>query len=208
MRLTHRPHMNGKQYLEHMAGIANLLEWIIVNERLGYSFEYEPDRVVLDEQVTRRFLIGVPKNKRFGKFPFIAAQKREAVFLRLLNITRAIVRESDAHLHLVVSGVQGDGENYPDLPPFILSLGFDHPDKGSIIAQASNLDCRGFWIDEDGTIEVGTKAVLWNKPLLHLPAGVALLDEIDHTDGPSFADIIRMKIDATNVGTDPGFMRG
>jgi hypothetical protein len=200
--------INGKQYLEHMAGIANLLEWIIVNERDGYRFVYERDRLVLDEQVTRRFLIGVPKNKKFGQHPFIAAQKREAVFLRLLNITRAIVREGDQHLHLVVSGVRGDGQDYPDLPPFVLSLGFDHPDKGSIIAESNRLDCRGFWIDDNEQIEIGAKAVLWNKPLLSLPATMQLLDDIDRTEGPSFEDLIRMKIDATNVINDPGFVRG
>lgn len=199
--------MNGTQYLEHMAGIANLLEWIIVNERLGYEFRYEADRIIFDEQVTRRFLIGVPKNKKFGKHPFLAAQKREAVFLRLLNITRAIVREDDPHLHLVISGVQGDGENYSDLPPFVISMAFDHPEKASIIAAGGSLDCRGFWIDDNGAAEVGTKAVLWNKPLLAMPADLPLIDEVDHTSGPSFEDIIRMKIDATNVDFDPGFVR-
>lgn len=199
--------MNGKQYLEHMAGIANLLEWTIANERIGYQFLYESDRIILDEQITRRFLIGVPKSKKFGKAPFIAAQKREAVFLRLLNITRAIVRDNDPQLHLVVSGVRGDGQNYPDLPPFVISLGFDHPDKGAIISQSNSLDCRGFWIDDNGTIEVGTKAVLWNKPLITLPEKTPLLDDVDQTDGPSFEDLIRMKIDATNVGADPGFVK-
>lgn len=199
--------MNGKQYLEHMAGIANMLEWIIVNEKQGYRFEYEKDRIIFNEQVTRRFLIGIPKNKKFGKFPFIAAQKREAVFLRLLNITRVVIRNNDPQLHLVVSGIRGDGENYPDLPPFILSLCFDHPDKGAIISQAQSLDCRGFWIDDAGNMEIGTKAVLWSKPLFSLPAATVLLDEIDHTDGPSFEDLIRMKIEATNVDNDPGFVR-
>lgn len=198
--------MNGKQYLEHMAGIANLLEWIIVNERLGYAFRYEADRLVLDEQITRRFLIGVPKNKKFGKAPFLAAQKREAVFLRLLNITRAIVRDGDPYLHLVISGVQGDGENYSDLPPFVISMAFDHPEKAAIIAEGGTIDCRGFWIDDNGNIEVGTKAILWNKPLLSMPNTLPLLDEIDHTQGPTFEDIIRMKIDATNVSHDPGFV--
>lgn len=190
-----------------MAGIANLLEWIIVNERLGFEFSYENDRLILNEQITRRFLVGIPKNKKFGKFPFIAAQKREAVFLRLLNITRAIVREQEQQLHLVVSGLSGDGQNYPDLPPFIISLGFDHPDKGAIISQACNLDCRGFWIDDNGTVEIGTKAILWTKPLVSLPAGTQLLADIDQTDGPSFSDLIRMKIDATNVIANPGFAR-
>jgi hypothetical protein len=200
--------MNGKQYLEHMAGIANLLEWIIVNEKLGYDFHYEDDRVILNEQITSRFLIGVPKSKKFGRHPFIATQKREAVFLRLLNITRLIVRQGDYHLHLVVSGVKGDGETYPDLPPFVVSLAFDHPEKSDIISQAQSIDCRGFWIDENDSIEIGSKAILWNKPLLMLPAGAPLLDKFDETDGPTFSDIIRMKIESTNVAQDPGFVRG
>ena len=199
--------MNGKQYLEHMAGIANFLEWMIINEKSGYSFSYEPTRVILDEQVTRRFLVGIPKNKKNGKFPFLAAQKREAVFLRLLNITRVIIRKNDPHLHLVISGVQGDAENYPDLPPFIISMCFDNPEKGQIISQARSLDCRGFWIDDNNSIEIGAKAVLWTKPLLFLDESAALLDEVDITEGPSFEDLIRMKIDATNVLNDPGFVR-
>lgn len=199
--------MNGKQYLEHMAGIANLLEWIIANEKMGYDFQYEDDRVVLNEQITQRFLVGVPKNKKFGRHPFIGAQKREAVFLRLLNITRAIVRERDSHLHLVVSGVKGDGANYPDLPPFALSLAFDHPEKCGILSQAQSIDCRGFWIDQNDAIEIGSKAILWNKPLLMLPAAAPLLDKIDQTDGPTFSDLIRMKIEATNVSHNPGFVR-
>lgn len=199
--------MDSKKYLEHTAGIANLLEWLVINEKLGYQFVYERDRVVFDAQVTRRFLIGVPKSKKFGSCPFIAAQRRESIFLRLLNITRAIVREGDNHLHLVISGVKGDGQTYSDLPPFVLSMAFDNSEKGVIISQANTLDCRGFWIDEQGNVEVGSKAILWKKPLLALPADLPLLDKIDHTGGPSFSDIIRMKIEATNVPSNPGFER-
>lgn len=197
--------MNGKQYLEHMAGLANLLEWLVINEKLGYQFGYEDDRLILDEQVTRRFLIGVPKKRKLGENPFVAAQKREAIFLRLLNITRAVIRDGDRHLHLVISGVKGDGENYSDLPPFILSLAFDLEEKGSILSQARALDCRGFWIDENGESEVGGKAVLWTKPLITVPSGMSLLEASDHTDGPTFSDIIRMKIEATNVPENPGY---
>jgi hypothetical protein len=190
-----------------MAGIANLLDWIIANERIGYKFTYEQDRIIFNEQITRRFLVGIPKSKRFGKFPFFAVQKREAVFFRLLNITRTIVRESDTQIHFIISGVSGDGSNYPDLPPFVMSLCFDHPEKGEIISQATAIDCRGFWIDDDGTIEVGTKAILWNKPLLRTPADTPLLQQNDQTNGPSFQDLIRMKIEATNVLSDPGYVR-
>lgn len=197
--------MDSKQYLEHMAGVANLLEWIISNERDGHTFRYEEDRIILDEQITSRFLIGIPRSKKFGQHPFIAAQKREAVFLRLLNITRAIVRDEDSSLHLVVSGIRGDGQDYPDLPPFVLSLGFDHPEKGSIMAQSNSLDCRGFWIDDNQNVEIGSKDVVWNKPLLTLPKNTQLIDDIDRTDGPSFQDLIRMKIDATNVLNNPGW---
>ena len=199
--------MNGTQYLEHMAGIANFLEWMIINEKNGHRFTYEATRVILDEQITRRFLVGIPKHKKNGKFPFLAAQKREAVFLRLLNITRVIVRNNDSHLHLVISGMQGDNENFPDLPPFVISLRFDNKEKGQIISQATSLDCRGFWIDDNNSVEIGTKAVLWTKPLLFLDEKAELLSDVDITNGPSFEDLVRMKIDATNVLSDPGFIR-
>lgn len=199
--------MDGKKYLEHMAGIASLMEWMIANEKLGYHFHFDGERLVCDAQVTRRFLIGVPRSKKFGKYPFLAAQRREAVFLRLLNISRCVIREGDPHLHLIVGAVLGDGSQYPDLPPFVLSLAFDHTEKAEVIARSAQLDCRGFWLDDNGAIEIGTKAILWNLPLISMPAKATLLDASDHPNGPTFEDLIRLKIEATNVHADPGFIR-
>ena len=189
-----------------MAGIANLLEWIIVNEKAGYSFNYTPIGITFDEQVTRRFIIGIPRSKKFGKNPFLGTQRREAVFLKLLNITRAVIRENDNHLHLIASGLKGDGLNYPDLPPFVISMAFDNKEKAAIIAQAAAIDCRGYWIDDNNQIEIGAKAIIWSKPLLTLPEKAELIDSVDETDGPTFSDIIRMKIEATNVDSNPGFI--
>lgn len=197
--------MNGKEYLEHLAGIASLMEWMLTNEKAGYTFRPEGDQLVFNEQVTRRFIIGVPRSKRWGKFPFLGAQRREAVFLRLLKIGRVAIRDADTKLHLIIPSIRGDGANYPDLPAFVISLTFDHSDKATILKQTKELECRGFWIDDNGSVEIGNKAKLWSLPLLNLPKNAPLLDDQDHSDGPSFKDLMMMKIDATNVAVDPGF---
>lgn len=200
--------MNGKDYLEHLAGIASLMEWMLANEKAGYTFRPQGDELCLNEQVTRRFIIGVPRSKRWGKHPFLGAQRREAVFLRLIKISRVAVREDDSKLHLIVPSMRGDGQNYPDLPAFVISLAFDHIEKAKILTQTRQLECRGFWIDEGGEVEIGSKAMIWSLPLISMPKDAPLLSPEDHSEGPSFKDLIRMKLESTNVPIDPGFVRG
>lgn len=199
--------MNGKDYLEHLAGIASLMEWMLANEKAGYRFRPQGDELCLDEQITRRFIIGVPRSKRWGKSPFLGAQRREAVFLKLLKIGRAVVREGDSKLYLVVPTMRGDGMNYPDLPAFVVSLAFDDAEKAAILSQTREIECRGFWIDDNGQVEISSKSMIWTLPLNSLPKDAPLLTDEDQSDGLSFKDLIRLKLDSTNVAVDPGFVR-
>lgn len=195
--------MNGPQYLQHLAGITNLMQWMHANETAGYDFKVVQDQIIFNDIVSNRFIIGVPRNQKWGKRPFLGVQKEEGVFLGLLNISRLVTREKDSKLHLIVPSCQAQvsedhADQYPPLPPFVISLTLDHPDKIEALKITDHLDCRSFWID-DGNVEIGNKSLLWTHPIFHLQENAPLLTAEDLDDGLQFSDLLNLKNQALGI---------
>lgn len=188
--------MDAQLYINYLTGIATLMNWISQQESEGYHFDYAPNQIIFNEQITRRFLIGVPHNKLFGKNPFIACQNPEISFLQFLNVSRVIIRDNDPYLHLIISGVAGDNIQFPNIAPFVLSLYVDIHDKISFLKSHALLDCRSFWIDDHSAsndIVISHHDILWTRPVIFLSEKSSLLDSEELLDGPSFKDLLSIK---------------
>ncbi len=195
--------MDGKAYISHLAGIASLMEWIYASQRAGYSVEQTQDGVWIDPLLGRRFLFGSPARRRSGKNLFIGAQRREAIFLKLLRISRVAVRSEERALHLICPLVPGDGGEHPDIPPFTISFRMESHDFPQIIAKQKRLDCRGFWIDETGEIVVGKKAILWTAPVMAKSQDSPLFEPSDLSSETTFSEISPLRPKARSSQREP-----
>lgn len=189
--------MDGKAYISHLAGIASLMEWIYANQRAGYAIEQTESGIWVDELLARRFIFGAPGKRRFGKNLFIGAQRREAIFLKLLRIARVVVRSEERAVHLICPLVPGDGGEHPDIPHFSISFRLEAVEFPEMISDQRRLDCRGFWIDENGEIVVGKKAILWTLPVSAKLKSDPVFEESDLAQDTSFAAISRIRVGAS-----------
>lgn len=194
-------------YLEHLAGMAALIEWLADGKKRGIDFSVSDEMIHMPERATNRFCLGIPKSKRWGKHPFFAVQKREALFFKLLKFNRAVIQRNKKNLILITSAIKGDGVNYPDIPPFAISMAFDSHEKAALIGNAGNIQCKGCWFNEAGTLEIATKAIFWTIPVMVADPSAPLISAADKSDGPSLAELVRMKIESTSVAGNPGFLR-
>ena len=199
------PESNARTYLEHLSGMAALVEWLAEGKRAGIDFDVTPTAVSIPNRASNRFCLGVPRSRRWGRHPFIAVQRREALFFKLLKIARAVIVRGDNKIHFITKAVRGDQENYPDIPPFVISVSMDSHDKTAMLSSAKSIQCRGFWFNDMGEIEISIKAVFWSVPISVVEKGAPLLTAADMSEGPSLSELVRMKIESTNVGSNPGY---
>jgi|SRR5476651_368866 len=189
-------------YLEHLAGLAALMDWIRQNEKQSLRFEFEGPLVRCDARVSRRLAIGIPRTRAFGKYPFLAAQAPEALFLRLLRFSRASVSPDGRWLHLIAPAMRGDGQQNPDLPAVALGLSIDSPEKGAQLARASRIAARSLWFEtnESGELipEVGGKDVFWSLPLARQFESAPLLEAGEEEVAFSLQQWLDQKIESTN----------
>lgn len=144
--------------------MSSLLEWLYLHKKSGYKFLQYEHGIVLDLQFANKFLLGIPKNKKWGKNPFIAVQRREAIFLNLLNIDKILIKKQSPKIHFLCKGIPGLGSQFPSIPPFYITLTLDVAQKSDTISLSKNIDLRGYWFD-DGNIEIATNEVVWSRPI-------------------------------------------
>lgn len=173
------PKDKGREYLDHLTGISSLVLWLDELERAGFSYRIDGHLVILSDAISKRFCIGVPSHRSFGRYPFLAVQPREARFMRLIRFTKAVVYPDSRGLYLVASALSGDGASYQDIPPVALMLPFDGAQKPEILSMSPRLEAKSLWFDDVGTPRVGNKDVFWSVPLVTLPQGASLLEPED-----------------------------
>ena len=197
--------MESVKYLKHAAGIAALIEWMKQNRRLGYEFSHSAHSVACCANVARRFLIGTPVNKKFGKNPFFAIQRPEASFLSLLAVSKVAFVQDKPALHIVCPMVRGDDKEYPDLPAFFIEFAFNSIDKAEVFQKAKNIHCCPFWFD-DGKTSIALKDKIWTAPVAWLAPSEPILTDKELRSAVDFKELMRRKIDSTNVAVNPGFV--
>ena len=192
----------GSDYLEHLAGMAAFMDWIRQNEKQGLRFSFDGPLVECDPRISRRLAIGIPRARAFGRFPFLAAQAPEALFLRLLRFSRASISPNGRLLRLIAPAMPGDGQQNPDLPALALSLSIDSGEKGAQLARASRLAARSLWFEDapNGELipEIGSKDVFWSVPLSRQAESEPLLLPAEEAVAFSLQQWLDNKIESTN----------
>lgn len=139
-----------EQYLLHSAGMYAMLGWIEDQKKSGTPVKINSQTIFLHPLTSRYFSIGISKNKKLSKTPFLAVQPNEASWIKLIQWDNFFIRERDLHLYLVSKLVRGDGIEFPDIPPFAIAISFDTLDKINLLTDIASLDGREYH-KEDAT---------------------------------------------------------
>jgi hypothetical protein len=134
-----------EEYLLHTAGIYAMLGWIEDQKNSGTPVKINNQTIFLHPLTSRYFSIGVSKNKKLAKTPFLAVQPNEAIWMKLIQWDKFCIKEHDLHLYLVSKLIVGDGIEFPDIPPFAVAISFDTIEKINILANIPYLDGREYY---------------------------------------------------------------
>lgn len=141
---------NSEQYLLHSAGMYAMLGWIEDQRKSGTPVKINQQTIFLHPLTSRYFSIGVSKNKKVVKSPFLAVQPNEAAWIKLIQWDCFFIRERDLHLYMVSKLVVGDNTEFPDIPPFAVAISFDSSAKINLISEFNVIDGREYH-KEDAT---------------------------------------------------------
>lgn len=191
-------------YLRHTAGITALLGWLTRWDRFPDAYTQEGASVTLGDFPSRRFALGVPKKRSFGRFPFLALQRDEADWMGSIVWDRAVIQAGSRRLTLVAQRCAGDGSNVPDLPGFSISLNVDLVDKLEILALSPRLEARGLWF-EDGESRVANGVPLWSIPLRTVAENEPVMAPDETAAERTFRDLVREQLGRTSRAFNPGF---
>ncbi len=139
-----------EQYLLHSAGMYAMLGWIEDQKNSGTPVKVSNQTIFLHPLTSRYFSIGVSKNKKMAKSPFLAIQPNEAAWMKLIQWDSFFTKERDLHLYLVSKLVRGDGIEFPDIPPFAIAISFDAIEKINLLNEIQVIDGREYH-KEDAT---------------------------------------------------------
>lgn len=139
-----------EQYLLHAAGIYAMLAWVEDQKNSGTPVNITNQTIFFHPLTSRYFSIGVSKNKKLAKNPFLAIQPNEASWMKLIQWDKFYIKERDLHLYLVSKLIRGDGIEFPDIPPLAVAISFDTLDKINLLKEIGTIDGREYY-KEDAT---------------------------------------------------------
>lgn len=174
-----------EQYLIHCAGFYNFLTWMEEQNKAGMPSKIAGQTIYLHPLVSRFFALGIAKTKKLNKEPFLAIQPSESQWFSMIVWDKLCVRERDMHLYFVSKTIEGDTENYPDIPPFCVALSFDTLDKANILHKINNLVAREYRQDDNGEIKINFHNKIFSLPISHLSYDEPFMKEekvINYTD--------------------------
>ena len=189
-----------KAYLDHLMGLVALLSWAHRWDGQSSHIAFKGPWIHAALLPSQRFALGFPNpavSARYGRLPFLATQKDEALFVRRLHWAGAWADPQNSRLLLTTQKVLGDAEHLEDLPALGISLSVDVPQKLEWLLKKPRLAARSLWFDEDGHHVAGglPMAEMPLKPFVSMeevfPAG-ALSQE------RSLKDLIQERLDRTN----------
>lgn len=201
--------MDYTSYFKHVLGLTSLMAWIKLWERIESSPTIENNIIYLGNIASQRIGFGVPKSKRYGKYPFLAFQKEERQWMELIPWNRCFMIKDNASLILISEKTIGDGQTLSDLPALALVIPFDQEEKINILKKTGYVGFRGLWEGEESDlaqlfVESGPA---WNQFKIkeQNESDDWFLKE-EMTNGMSFAELMSQKINASNRESNPGYL--
>jgi len=182
-----------KQYTTHAAGLLAFFSWLELQKEQGMPAKISSQTVYFHPMISKYFSIGISKNKKYKKEPFIGIQSQESAWMRLIKWDRVVIRKNDMHIYLISSFINGNKIEYPDLPPFAIALSVDHIGKTNLIIEKINtLIGREYFLDGN-TIRVNYHTNIFSLPVIKLLQNEPVFDNDNAMPLTTHMDIVRKK---------------
>lgn len=196
--------MNNEKYLKHAAGLYSLLSWLNKNQENGIPYTMQNQVIKIGILASRDFSIGISKNKikKVSKTPFLACQSKESEWISLISWKSVITREHDLSIYIISEHVEGDGNEYPDLPPFALALDFDHYDKISLVRGFQYLEAREYYMNDLDELKINFHKALFKLFIINLPEEANIFDKSIFEKIESYDNLLNKKIQKHNMKYD------
>lgn len=188
-----------KEYFTNVIGLTNLATWLSRWYKFEKSFKITESSIFVDGILSARFILGVPKSKKFGTNVFLAIQPEELLWFKNITWSHLAVDYSNNRLHIVSKNIPGCNDKTETLPSFSISILFDSIDKLKFLSEQSEIDIRQIWYEDDGT----TEHISRNSSLLSLPVKILLENEpvvtfIESSKTNNYESLMAKKISIQN----------
>ena len=189
---------NYNSYLKHASGIYLFLSWLQAEIEIGNKYEAKENIISLSPLASHYFLFGKMKDE-----VFLAAQDTEATWLNLINWSHLNFKKN--YLYLVSKFVKGDNDNLIDLAPMAVGIFINHQDKINILSKQKKIVGKEFLIDNDKSIRVNHVKTIFN---LKVNNEEKIISELNDDEIVDYLDLIKNKLDRTNVYDQPNYQQG
>lgn len=189
-----------KEYIEHIAGFALLLDWQSRWHNLSDDVVVTRSGLELGKWVSQRFLLGAPRRPRYGKGVFLGAQSVEAEWLSRIRWKRAVLQldtPAEARLTLVAARQFGDGKDLTDLPGFTVSFPILDANLAEVLTRFRFFEGRFICLDEEELV-VDSGPPMFHIPLVVQSVSVPILNDNEAVAGRTIDDLINERMAATN----------
>lgn len=193
-----------KEYVEHLAGFALLLDWQARWRQMSDEVVVSADGLELGGWASQRFLLGAPRRPRYADGVFLGAQDTEYQWLSRIQWKRAaLLLASSPRLCLVANRMVGDGQALPDIPAFSVSLPIADSDLAQSLSDFRVLEGRSIWTDE-GRLEIASGPPMFRVPLVTVHSASEIMSDSERQMGRSMDDLINQRLSKTNREQQPG----
>lgn len=195
------------RYLTHFGGVSSLLAWSETWRSLAREIKIDGPRIVLGSTASRRFGIGIPRSPRVSDIPSLLAQKDESQWLEAIRWDRVVLDPEENRIWLRAAYVDGDQQQWPDIPAFAVGIMVDFPEKILPLLQFKGMELRGLWREEkEWRIDAGPARSRWR--LEQRVPGTSIFKKGETRSGRSFEDLVSSRLAASNRPVNPGFKGG
>ena len=190
-------------YWQHQKGLALLWLWMDQWSTLQ-AWSWDGSSLKLSDLLSSRFVLGAPRRRRGlqGKALFLGVQGEEMAWLKRITWKRCVWDKAASTLWIVSAPLASPDVAWPDIPSVSVGVLIDPPEKLNDWSGA-RLDMRSVWWEADGRVHVDLRpfqnCVVRRGTLMeHWPSS-------ERTNIKTLRDLVRDRLDRTNVLVNPGF---
>lgn len=163
------------KYLLHCSGIYSMMAWLEKQSNLGTKTNIDKQIIYMSELGARYFALGTSRHRK-AKLPFLAMQPNESQWVSLIEWDYIAIQKDSPILYLISKVVQGDNNDYPDMPAFALAIPFDFQEKLDLLAKFTELDGREYFIESTGEVLVNFHQKLFSLPIKRFKADESFME--------------------------------
>jgi hypothetical protein len=136
-----------EKYLTHSSGLYGMLSWIKEQEHSGTPVILNNNTIYIHHLTARYFSLAIGREK--NRKVFLAVQPNESCWIKLIDWSHFVLKENDSHLYIVSKKIEGDENEFPDIPSFSIAIPFDMIEKLDVLKDIQSLEGKEFRLENN-----------------------------------------------------------